>query len=175
MTQMAIGHERPFKLTLSACVIIYFLLLALASSVLAESRGKTPPKQICIPLTLMYAYYDKESKEENLTPLQRQLRKTLPYNKYETLLSKDVILLPARESKVPLIDNMYLLLEATSIDSRVRLGLCWIQEQKDKTGKKVKKNLVKTTLGLSADGEPVLIGGPRYKKGVLIVVLQYKK
>ena len=139
--------------------LLSVLLLLSFSPGSATAESGSP---VTVDVGVVLASHDGSTVDPQLSSIQDKLRSMVNYSSYRMLDRQKRPLEVGQTGEFPLPGNRSLrVTPSPSRGEKVRLAV-----QITEGG----KNLIATTLGLSRGGM-VLVGGPSYQKGVLILIL----
>ena len=150
----------PDRMTGACPRIIAFLVLMLALPAVGRAADPAPP--VTVDVGIVLASQEGATVDPALSSIQGKLRSMFNYTSYRMLERKQRSLHVGELWEYDLPGNRTMrVTPSPSRGTKVRLAV-EIREGG--------KNLLATTLGLSRGGM-VLVGGPPYRKGVLILII----
>jgi hypothetical protein len=142
-----------------ACLpAVAFLALLLIAHVVAAS----PEAPVAVDVGVAVASNEENKIDPALTPIRNQLRSMFNYTSYQLVARLKRTLSVGETGDFALPGNRSMrVTPVPAKGNKVRLAVQLMEAE---------RNLLTTTLGLSRGGM-VLVGGPPYQKGVLILII----
>ncbi len=169
----------PQRLSLSygslGSVISIILILVLISFLRPMDLTAVPIVTVKVKVLLASNQTDVPP-DPGLASLTAQLRTALPYSSFQLIVAPGgrAALGQSWRTELPGGDvpgGRVLELTPTAIDRGAIQIQAWVVQTRIVQGRSVSDTLVNTRLRLQCGGPPVVIGGPAYQNGVLVIVI----